>query len=392
MDMTGATISSESYEKFARSSRSQASNERVQEMMDSGLMSRDAVYWRYTKLLSYNQRSKNRESSGLWKMGQAFRRLRDAETGYLSETKFNLMVIEKLPQLGPPASPDGLKLLFDIFSWHAFFPFPELHTDTGIPCIDENAFIRAACLLARNPAPRYAPEFSNTTHDFSTGYWGPNLGWLITKRGKDGSDFLRRLFRSLAVYNGTGVGNRTKIMVPRAFISHHVEDAPDGLYGLDSGLYEDYKYEVIVEKEDELSVDIQDTLAECSPSNNNRLTASPLRESYELVLPSLPHHEHDLANLHVPTTKLVTFFHFLQDLHSNEGRAYYEDSGEEEEESDEDPFLDLIASAERLSNEGRLDWGQFDTVMSEEAEYIAYNLSDIVQIFGVPFIELLSGG
>lgn len=39
MDMKDCTISSESYEKFARSDRSQRSNERVQELIDGGLMS-----------------------------------------------------------------------------------------------------------------------------------------------------------------------------------------------------------------------------------------------------------------------------------------------------------------------------------------------------------------
>lgn len=310
---------------------------------------------------------------------QAFRQLRDAETGCklspdneiavilrtdrniredLSENRFSLTVAGEFLHI---KALDGLALLFDIFSWHAFFPFPELHTDGGVPHIDEDAFIRAVCLLGQNPTPRYAPRFFPAAHDSSTGCWGPHHVWLVTNRGKERSDFLRRLFRSLAVYNGTSVSYRTKILVPRVFLSQPLGGEPN-----DDGDAE-YEHEVVIEKENELSVDIQDTLAECSPDNDDRLTANPLRESYELVLPLLPHHTHDLANLHVPTTKLVTFIHFLQQVQAVEEEPGSTSAELSEEESELDPLSDLIVSAEQLSIEGRLDWGLFDTVMSKDA-------------------------
>jgi hypothetical protein len=70
-------------------------------------------------------------------------------------------------------STDGARILFEIFRWHAFFPFPLRDTEPGTPCINENAFLRAICLLARNPPTYLFPHFSSVVHSKSSGNWGP---------------------------------------------------------------------------------------------------------------------------------------------------------------------------------------------------------------------------
>jgi len=111
---------------------------------------------------------------------------------------------------------------------------------------------------------------------------------------------------------------------------------------------------VVVEKESERSVDVQDVLSECPPEVD-RLTANPLRESYGLVLSSLQPQPYDIADLHVPTTKAVYLLKVLQAVQASDER------------SSQSMMSDLIVSAEKLGSEGGLSWEMFDTVMSKQA-------------------------
>jgi hypothetical protein len=207
-----------------------------------------------------------------------------------------------------------------------------------VPRIDGNAFLRAVCLLTRDPPPRYGPKFTASTHGVSSGTWGPHSGWLIRARGKDVNDFNRWLFRSLAVPGGTSTINETTIPVPRfiMYLPHpNSDDEPD-------------QQVVVMEKESEHAVDILDVLAECPPEVD-RLTTNPLRESYGLVLPSLQSQSHDLTSLQVPTTKLMSLLRLLQPTQAAEKQAT------------------MASLTEKLGGEGGLSWEKFDTTVSKQA-------------------------
>ncbi|KAI1209930.1 uncharacterized protein F4807DRAFT_460223 [Annulohypoxylon truncatum] len=357
-------INPESYDKFELSSRRKSSNEEVLDFLDRDLMNKDAVYERFTEKLLKRWIIKDRGTSGVETLRQAFRKLRDAETGYLSQDRFKNFMNEKWPRFGLAESSEGLTLLFDIFSWHAFFPFPASLTESGTPCIDEDAFLRAICLLTWDPAPLYEPRFSGALHSATSGTWGPHSGWLISKRGKDGSDFLRRIFRSIAVPNSTVVGNETTIQVPR-FI--YRQPRRKGQKPKDSDSEDDVGQQVVVmEIESERTVDIQDIIAE-NPPDEIPKTANPLRESYSPALPTLPRHPFDLTDLHVPTTKLVTLLNLMKAVKPGE----------------QGTVQGLITSAEQLGNEGELNWEWFQAVMLNKAEFVANALQEIVGIFKV---------
>ncbi|KAI1462039.1 hypothetical protein F4805DRAFT_411835 [Annulohypoxylon moriforme] len=271
---------------------------------------------------------------------------------------FSNFMNEKWSGFGLAEPSEGLTSLFDIFSWHAFYPFPASLTDSGTPRIDEDAFPRAVCLLTWNPSPSWAPEFTRgALHSLSTGTWGPHRGSFVSKRGKDASDFLRRIFRSVAVPNSTITGIETTIPVP-LFIYHEYHDEED------SG--DEGQQFTIMENQNERKVDIQDTIAE-NPPDEIPKTANPLRQSYDPVVPTLPWHPFDLADLHVPITKIVALLNLLKAVRPREQGV----------------VQDLIASAERLANEGELSWESFQAAMLNQAGFIANALQDIVLIFKV---------
>ncbi|KAI2468943.1 hypothetical protein F4781DRAFT_396442 [Annulohypoxylon bovei var. microspora] len=355
-------ISPESYDKYEPSRRRKVSNEEVQDFLDRGLMSKDAVYERYTEKLLERWTIEYRGTSVLETLRKAFRQLRDPETNYLSQDKFRHFMNQKWSGFGLAESSEGLNLLFNIFSWHAFFPFPASLTDSGAPCIDEDAFLRAVCLLTWDPAPRYPPSFSGAIHGLTSGTWGPHNGFLISKRGKDTSDFLRRIFRSLAVPNSTITGNETTVPVPRFEMR---QPRRKGRSSEDSE--DDLEQQVIVmENESERTVDIQDIIME-NPPDEIPKTANPLRESYNPALPTLPRHTYDLADLHVSAAKLATLLKVLQAVQPEKQGA----------------VQDLIASVERLGNEGELSWESFREVMLNHAGLVANALQQIVGIFKV---------
>jgi len=103
-----------------------------------------------------------------------------------------------------------------------------------------------------------------------------------------------------------------------------------------------------MEKESEKVVDILDVLAECPPEVD-RLTANPLRESYRITLSSLEPQSHDLAELRVPATKLVSLVGLLQVAQAAEKQAT------------------MTPLTEKLGDESELSWEKFDTKVSKQA-------------------------
>lgn len=262
--------------------------------------------------------------------------LRDQQefTTALSQEKFDRIITRNLPGLELTESADSATLLFDIFNWHASFPF----TASGVQHVDGNAFLRAVCLLTRDSRPPYGPNFSAGCHGVSSGTWGPHSGWFIHARGRDVNDFNRWLFRSLAVTRGTRMIDETKILIPR-FIMYQSHQDSDG---------EPEQQVVVMEKESEQAVDILDVLAECPPEVD-RLTANPLRESYELVLSSLQPQSHDLTDLRLPATKLVSLLRLLQAAQEGEKQA------------------SMASLTEKLGGESELSWERFNTAVSTQA-------------------------
>lgn len=270
-------------------------------------------------------------------------------TADLSQDLFCSFVNKNSFQSSLTESSEGLIMLFDIFSWHAFFPFPTPLTDLGVPRVDENAFLRAVCLLVWDPAPRYKPSFSGACHGLYSGSWGPHYGWYISKRGKDSSDFLRRIFRSLAIPNSIITGKDTTVPVPR-FQYRQPRREENELEDTEEDMEDVGQQVIIMEYESERTIDILDVITE-NPPDEMTGTANPLRECYGPVLPTLPHHPFDLADLHVPTIKLVTLLNLLKVM-----KLRKQDVGE-----------DSIASVERLSSEGKLSWEQFQAVTLNQA-------------------------
>jgi hypothetical protein len=242
-------------------------------------------------------------------------------------------------------SEETSKTLLSILSFHAFHPFPQSPRNPGIT---EDAFIRAICLLALSPFPYQGPT-APATHRHSSGTWGPHRGRYITSRGKSAPDFLRRVFRSLALpYTCTTPRTSlTTIPVPR--FEYHVPLAPVEGSGERSDGYDDElgTEMVVVEHEREMHVDVVDVLSECPPEED-RLTVSPFRESYQIVLPSLRGHKEDLAELFVPTARLVGL---MQVVLAVQGVS----------------IPDGEAATERLGRDGKMGWREFDGAMAEHS-------------------------
>ena len=265
----------------------------------------------------------------------------DKHLADLSKDSLIHLATERFPGHQAIEYSNGAGLLFDLLSWHASFPFPVSETGSATPCIDEAAFLRAICLLTRDPPPYHAPKFSSAQHGTYSGKWGPHRGWFIAMRGKDATDFNRRLFRSLAVPNVTSANHETTIPVPRFIMYQRHPDQQES---------DDPEQEVIVvENESERWMDIQDVLSECPPEVDG-VTANPLRESYALALPSIHPQHDDLADLHVPASRLVVFLKLLHALHTSEERG------------EQDVMEELIASTEALGYE-ELSWEWFGTTM-----------------------------
>ncbi|OTB14324.1 hypothetical protein K445DRAFT_135843 [Daldinia sp. EC12] len=283
----------------------------------------------------------------------------------------------------PTASPDVPALLLDIFIWNAFFPFPPIYDSSGELCIDEVAFTRAVNQLVWNHSPRYSTGmWTRAHHNVMTGNWGPYAGWLVSTRGRDSNDYTRWLFRSLAIPNDTTSGYETTILVPRFFIAppRREERSPEA--DLEDEAPE--QQVVIVEKENERTIDIQDVLSEHPPVNYTMI-ADPLREGYKLALPHLPHHRHDLSDLHVPAAKVLSLLPLLNEYDDppREIEIFWEEQEGGGDDGDKDPVVELIAAIERLGNE-EFSWEAFDDMLNEHAELIADTLAQVFLVLKDP--------
>ncbi|KAE8138895.1 hypothetical protein BDV38DRAFT_281457 [Aspergillus pseudotamarii] len=351
-------ISSESFDMYGLDERRRTSKERVQDFIDRGLMSQVVVYQRLTEELSERLISFKRfdQPAVIEDIRQSFRRLCDQKNGYLSKAMFERLVAERLSEFGVNESPNAPALLFKVCSSHAFYPFPPSHIDLEQAGIDEDGFVRAVCLLTLSPVQRHGTQVPGTVHRYSSANWGPHGGWYIAIRGKDASDFRRRLFRSLALpaSSGTSTSYDTKITVPRFIWFESKKEETD------SGPEPDQQV-VVTEDESELSIDIVDVLSECPPESDT-LTTNPLRESYRIVLPSLPKQTGDLSMLFIPRIDLVAL---LKLVHQIQGEN----------------SVNSTAAISGLGNEEKISWKRFDSAMSEQSECIADSLSKIFSTF-----------
>ncbi|KAI1774257.1 hypothetical protein F4818DRAFT_442415 [Hypoxylon cercidicola] len=348
-------FSSDSFEKYADNDRCRVSKERVKDFLDRGLMTQDGVYQRYTETLS-DKLSSTYGPSVVGNIRQSFRQLRDPATRYLSPMAFKRLFAERLSGSEVGTSLVAPVLLLDILTSHAFHPFPPPHVDSGLPQIDENAFLRAVSLLILTPARRTKSKFRSAIHSMYGGTWGPHRGWYVAVRGKDARDFRRRVFRSLATPDSSHIntGTVTTISVPRFEWLGFRKDGSDP---------EDDPTQqfVVVEDETEASIDILDVLSE-SPPEEDTLTMNPFRESYRLVLPSLPKRTDDLSSLCIPTTKLVALLKLIQQTQRENAE-------------------DLVTSVEEVGSDAKVGWEGFETVMSGYSELLADGIANIFRLF-----------
>lgn len=260
-----------------------------------------------------------------------------------------------------PQSSTISELGLDILARHASFTFspvlelPEFHDG-----IDQSSFTRAVCLLALRSVPGYGcrkcwgtcfPEYP--IHSSCSGSWGPHRGIYVSKRGKGASDFMRRIFRSLASsdyddaasHHAAAGTAKTETSIPVLRFMYRLR-LPKGQEEAKSG-EEDEEPErpefAIIENEREVSIDIQNVLSECPPEGDH-VAANPFRESYSLTLPGLPHPAHDLSELRVRVSKVSALLTLSQYLGLSERRP-----GEEETHSN------LAVLIERLSGETGLE-------------------------------------
>jgi hypothetical protein len=92
-------------------------------------------------------------------------------------------------------------------------------------------------------------------------------------------------------------------------------------------------------------MDIVDVLSEC-PIDHDKMIGNPFRESYRMVLPSLPERTEDLSVLSVPTAKVVALVQLAQSvlLGTTEN---------------------LVATVEDLAIDGKFDWETCNSAFSE---------------------------
>ncbi|SPQ20751.1 594eb852-34db-4bc3-b38a-0790b3d8c7c3 [Thermothielavioides terrestris] len=344
-------ISSESYDKYGLSPWRQSSNNRVLRFMNKGLMSQAAVYERYTETLL-------KPFLAIGARGRS-------EVSTISEGKFESVIKARLAGGKDAVDAVGLSALFDILTWHAAFPFPCARTPSGAPVVDENAFLRAICLLTRDPAPYGFPSFRwPVCHGLHLGEnWGPHRAGFVSLRGRDPQDLRRYLFRSLAEpvsHAGTASAEtiNTNATTPPTPPTPTTIPVPRCSYTQPTGTERD-EYDpvkvIVVEREDE-----------------RRPTPKPLRESYALALAALPRHAHDLADLRVPTARLVALVRLLHAAAVGAGGAGWADG-------------DGIVLLPGLHDEpAYIRWERFDVVLAPYTERIVNGLSTVFSVFKAP--------
>ncbi|KAI0146088.1 hypothetical protein GGR57DRAFT_516944 [Xylariaceae sp. FL1272] len=331
-------VVSESFEKYyADNDRCRFSRGKVQKFLDRGHMRLDAVLQRYTDHLSHNLSSACGNPSVVNGLRILFQSLRDPVTGCLSSAGFKRLVAEKLSHLEPTPSEETLEILLDIFVSHAFHPFPPPYESSVLAQIDENSFLRALSLLAVPKNRGIGPKSRNATHGVVGGEWGSHSGSYHRFRGRDASDYRR------------DTGN------------HHYNSRPRFSWSepRSGGSEQDYDQQqfVVFEDEPEVSVDILDVLAEIT-TESYRIMPSPFRESYSLVLPSLPKRQEDISSLCLPKNRLVTLIKLCGEVRNIDSTS-------------------LMASVQHETSGAHVDWKGFEKVMSEDTELLADGLSDI---------------
>ncbi|KAH9890273.1 hypothetical protein F4778DRAFT_378930 [Xylariomycetidae sp. FL2044] len=352
-------VSSERYDSFGDFDERSYSISRVQEFLDRGLLTRDAVYRRCTDALVFA--SGESENCRL-----AFRQLQDPESSYLSKEEFNRRIRDKLFDLGVTGFPNAAGHLFEIFCWRAFFPFRGPTTDTESPCIDGDGFLRATYFLTRTPASIYHPVFGSPCYDIFGGELGPYEGDFISRRDTNVKDYLRYIFRSLARPTGSETSTETMIRTPRFVIVQPLQDSDSS----DEDDNESSPEVVITGEEPERSIDIVDVLSEFDP-RWPKILGKPCRGSYRLAVPSLPQYEHDLCVLRIPTAKLVDLLNLVEAVYTRQNAAATS------------PGL-INRTIGRLDDRDEVDWETFKTIMLKDAELVADALSEIFDTFRNP--------
>ncbi|KAF3031775.1 hypothetical protein E8E12_002439 [Didymella heteroderae] len=288
--------------------------------------------------------------------------LADSDNKDLSPDLFEQQITNHLQSLFVTLPQETSRTLFSILSFHAVYPFSQQTQKSGV---SEDAFIRAICLLTLSPFPFQGPT-ARATHSYYSGTWGPYHGRYIARRGRDASDFLRRVFRSLTLSSSTSrrseqytkqPGHMTMLQVPRFSYYEPTVTGEDHEGSED----EASKEIVVVEDERETDVDIIDVLSECPPEEDRR-TANPFRESYRIVLPSLPRHEEDLMDLFVPTSRLVGLMQLLSGAQTSR-------------------TVDWAGAMESASIDGKMGWKEFEHTMAEHSGSLADRLSKVFGAF-----------
>ncbi|KAI1261157.1 hypothetical protein F5Y18DRAFT_402776 [Xylariaceae sp. FL1019] len=344
-------------ESYFDHDRCRFSREKVQKFLDRGHMSLDAVLQRYTELLK-NKLTHDCESPSMVNdLRMLFQSLRDPVTGYLPSAALKRPITERLSylQLGP--SEETMETLWDIFVSHAFFPFPPAYDSSVLAEIDESSFLRALSLLIVPDNRGIGPKFRRASHGWVSGVWCSHRGNHHCFRGRGAIDYRRVLFRSLATVDRTkSQGNTTTIPVPRFM----------WLEPYSGGSEEDYEQQqfVVFEDEPEASVDTLDVLSTCT-REQYRMMPSPLRDSYYLVLPSLPKHQEDISSLGLSKNKLVALIKLCGEVRNIDSAM-------------------LIASVQDATSDAHVDWAGFEKVMSEHTELLADGLSDVFRTLTRP--------
>jgi hypothetical protein len=268
----------------------------------------------------------------------------------LSEHLLKQWIIKQISKSHVDVPQPLSSVLFDIFEFHAFYPFPLTRGHEQQVQIDQNGFVRAICLLTLSPAPRYGPNssFSEARHGRYSGTWGPHRGWYIALRGRDASDFRRRMFRCLTASYLTAVESRpvdgaicTMIEVPRfAYYKPVPQDEDEE---------EEVQEIIVVEGEKETEVDVVDVLSECPPEVDT-LTANPFRESYRLVLQTLPRYSDDLTELCVKPESLVALVQLCEEVQKEK-----EGTG------------DLVCQIGSVGRDSVIGWSEFEQLLAESS-------------------------
>lgn len=268
----------------------------------------------------------------------------------LSEHLLKQWIIKQISKSDVNVPQPLSSVLFGIFAFHAIYPFPLTHGHGQQVQIDQDGFVRAMCLLTLSPAPRYGPNgsFSEARHGRYSGTWGQHRGWYIALRGRDASDFRRRMFRCLATPVLIAVESRpvdgamcTMIEVPRFT---YYEPVPQ-----DEGEEEEVHEIIVVEGEQETEVDVVDVLSECPPEVD-ALTANPFRESYRLVLPTLPRYGDDLTELCVKRESLVALVQLYEEVQEEKAGTG-----------------DLVSQIESVGRDGVIGWSEFERLLAENS-------------------------